>query len=255
MQLYFQWPQVIWCALALLGLGIHVARHGEPLRGKYSAGGQLLSILIAIALLAWGGFFTPVHAQVPAQAVKYRAELVRAAHSQWGLDAPIAALAAQVHQESGWRPDAVSRVGAAGMAQFMPATSAWWCQLNKLSPAQCQPANPVWALRALAGYDKYLWDRVPARFDAHDRLWVALRGYNGGLGHWQAEAKVAQASLRQAAALMQLQSDTLLPSRQAVDAACGRARRHISHCAENLGYPQRILVVLRPRYAAWSPGA
>jgi hypothetical protein len=232
--LTLQWPQVIWIVLAVLGLGIHMARSGEPLRGRYSAWMQIISIAIGATILWCGGFFHPVHAQVPAKAASYRAELTRAAHSQWGLDAPIAALAAQVHQESGWRPDAVSRVGASGMAQFMPATATWWCQLNRLTPAQCQPTNATWALRSLAGYDKYLWDRVPERFNAHDRMWVTLRGYNGGLGHWQAEARYAADN-----------------SRRAIDAACGRARRHASHCAENLGYPQRILVLLQPRYAAW----
>lgn len=173
---------------------------------------------------------------IPAAAHKYRAELTRAAHSQWGLDAPIAALAAQVHQESGWNPAAVSRVGAQGMAQFMPGTSVWWCQLNKLPPADCQPTNPTWALRALVGYDKHLFDRTPPRMSDFDRLWVALRAYNGGLGHWLAEAK--------ATGLPQ-------PSRAQVDAACGKAKRHPTHCPENLNYPARILGVLQPRYAGW----
>ena len=195
-----------------------------------------LGVTLWLALIVLFVALQPAHAQVPAKAASYRAELTRAAHSQWGLDAPIAALAAQVHQESGWRPEAVSRVGAAGMAQFMPATAAWWCALNKLSPSECQPTNATWALRSLAGYDKYLWDRVPARFDARDRMWVTLRGYNGGLGHWQAEARLASTN-----------------TRRAIDAACGRARRHASHCAENLGYPERILVQLQPRYAAWGP--
>lgn len=173
---------------------------------------------------------------VPAAAHKYRAELTRAAHTQWGLDAPIAALAAQVHQESGWQPNAVSRVGAQGMAQFMPATATWWCKLNDLTPEQCQPRNPKWALRALVGYDKHLFDRAPARYNDFDRMHVALRAYNGGLGHWQAEAK--------ATGLPQ-------PTVDQVAAACGQARRHASHCPENLQYPARILGVLQPRYAGW----
>ena len=70
-------------------------------------------------------------------------------------------------------------------------------------------------------------------------MWVALRSYNGGLGHWQAEA--ARTGLR-------------LPTRWQVDAACGTARRAMVHCAENLGYPHRILTVLQPRYLQWGPG-
>lgn len=175
---------------------------------------------------------------IPAAAHKYRAELTRAAHSQWGLEAPIATLAAQAHAESAWQAQAVSRVGAAGLAQFMPATAQWWCQLMKLSAADCQPHNPAWALRALVGYNRYLYLRTPERFNAHDRMWVTLRAYNGGLGHWQAEAK----SLGQSA-----------PSRAAVDAACGQARRARVHCPENLAYPQRIMA-LQMRYSAWGPG-
>lgn len=181
---------------------------------------------------------TPPAATPPPGAARYRAELTRAAHSQWGLDAPIATFAAQVHQESAWQAQAVSRVGATGLAQFMPATAQWWCQANGLKPLECQPANPTWALRALVGYDRYLYVRTPERFNTHERLWVALRGYNGGLGHWLAEAK--------ATGLPE-------PTRAQVDAACGRARRAPVHCPENLGYPRRIMA-LQAIYAAWGAG-
>lgn len=229
---------VLWL---VAGFALHAAKHGKPLDvPTYHVGWQLARVLFVILLLVVGGFFRPACAQpIPATAHQYRAELTRAAHSQWGLNAPIAALAAQVHQESGWQPHAVSRVGAAGMAQFMPGTASWWCGLNGLEPAQCQPTNPTWALRALVGYDKWLFERTPTRFGTYDRMHVALRAYNGGLGHWQAEAKAT--GLR-------------TPNREQVDAACGAARRHPSHCPENLGYPHRILVVLQPRYAAWGPG-
>ena len=121
----------------------------------------------------------------------------------------------------------------------LPATATWWCALNGLGAAACQPHNPTWALRALVGYDKYLFDRTPVRYGERDRMWVALRSYNGGLGHWQKEAAV---------------SGTAQPSRSQVDAACGKARRAAVHCKENLGYPHRILTVLQPRYLQWGPG-
>lgn len=193
--------------------------------------GVLTAALLALAM-------TPAQAQVPPQAQRYRADLLRAAHSQWGLDAPVAALAAQVQQESGWNPNAISRVGAAGLAQFMPATAQWWCQRGQISPEQCQPHNPSWALRALVGYDKYLYALAPAHYRPFDRLWVALRAYNGGLGHWQLEARA---------------SGLPRPTREQVDAACGRARRAAVHCKENLAYPQHILVRLQPIYLSWGP--
>lgn len=231
------WPQITWIVLAAMAFTVHAVKNGQPRKESYSVWSSLFSTAIAVFILWSGGFFSPANAQVPPGAGAYRQELLRSAHSQWGLDAPVAALAAQVHQESGWNPRAVSAVGAAGMAQFMPATASWWCALNQLTPQQCQPQNPTWALRSLVGYDKWLWDRAPARYSTRDRLWVTLRGYNGGLGHWQAEARMAANG-----------------TREAVDAACGRARRAPVHCKENLGYPQRILVQLQPRYAAWGPG-
>lgn len=173
---------------------------------------------------------------IPTAAVRHRMDLVRASREAWGLNAPVAALAAQVQQESGWNADAVSRVGARGMAQFMPDTARWWCERMQTPAEACMPSNPVWALRALAGYDKWLFDRVQGDTE-FDRMWAAMRSYNGGLGHWLAEAKYAAAH-----------------SRTAVDAACGRASRATMHCAENLGYPRRILLVLQPRYLAWGRG-
>ena len=176
-------------------------------------------------------------APLPRAALAHRADLTRAARAAWGLDAPVPVFAAQIHQESGWNPQAVSRVGAQGMAQFMPATARWWCEVNGLSPLDCQPANPAWALRALVGYDRWLYERVRGP-DEHARLWAALRAYNGGLGHWLAEAKSVAPRLDVAA----------------VDAACGSARRSSLHCPENLGYPRRILISLQPRYASWGRG-
>lgn len=236
LMLNFGWPQVVLMLWVVLSTIYAINMHGKTPTPAH-AGWALSRFAILLSLLFAGGFFNPACAQpIPAAAHKYRAELTRAARSQWGLDAPIAALAAQVHQESGWNPTAVSRVGAQGMAQFMPGTSVWWCQLNKLPPADCQPTNPTWALRALVGYDKHLFDRTPPHMSDFDRLWVALRAYNGGLGHWLAEGRA---------------TGLPLPSRSQVDAACGRAKRHAVHCPENLGYPQRILAVLQPRYAAW----
>ncbi|HRD35088.1 MAG TPA: transglycosylase SLT domain-containing protein [Rhodocyclaceae bacterium] len=195
----------------------------------------VLAVLVVLVLLPMGVAHAQV-GQIPPVAHRYRAELVRAAHAHFGLSAPVPVFAAQVHQESAWRHDAVSRVGAQGMAQFMPATARWWCDLHRMSPAECQPSNPAWALRSLVGYNRWIWERVPVSHPG-DRMWATLRAYNGGLGHWQAEARNATDN-----------------TRASIDAACGTARRHVSHCRENLGYPDRIMRVLQPRYAGWGPG-
>lgn len=209
-----------------------LARAGRWHRWATAATALITLAVAALLLSVCGG----AHAQVPQAAAHYRADLVRTARVVWGLDAPVATFAAQIHQESGWRPGAVSHVGAAGLAQFMPGTSKWIANIDPALKAN-QPFNPAWAMRALVTYDQYLYVRAPATYSPRDRMWVALRAYNGGLGHWQAEARNAAT-----------------PDRLAVDAACGTARRAQLHCAENLGYPRRILHELQPRYAAWGAG-
>lgn len=225
--------------LALFAVGLLFAanQHGKPRTDKYNFWGTVIGIAIQFGILFAGGFFSPcAHAQVPHESARYKLTLLREAHSQWGLGAPVPAFAAQVHQESGWRPDAVSRVGARGLAQFMPATARWWCERTRVAQSDCLPHNPAWALRALVGYDKFLFDRAPVRMSDFDRLWLALRGYNGGEGHWQAEAR--STGLRE-------------PTLADIDRACGTARRAPVHCKENLHYPRRILLELQPRYDTW----
>lgn len=234
------WPQIViivWCGMAL---GYGIARHNKPFpTGNWNFWLTALRWVLLCGLLWASGFFTAAHAQIPASAQQYKRTLVRVAHSEWGLGAPVAVFAAQIHQESGWRHVAVSHVGAQGLAQFMPGTAQWWCDRTGTAAADCQPTNPTWAMRSLVGYDKWLYERAPAHYTPRDRMWVALRAYNGGLGHWQREA--ASTGLAQ-------------PSRAQVDASCGKARRAAVHCKENLGYPHRILVVIQPRYLQWGPG-
>ena len=193
--------------------------------------------ITVFAIFLWLGIFlNQACAQsVPAAATPYRAELTRAAQTQWGLDAPIAALAAQVHQESGWNPGAVSQVGAQGMAQFMPSTAAWWCKLNGLSPAACQPSNPTWSLRALAGYDHWLYQRVSAT-DACNRLAMALSAYNGGLGWVNRDKALAQTML-------------LTPGIWFDQVERVNAGRSAANWRENRDYPRRIWLKLTPIYA------
>jgi len=203
-------------------------------------------------------------AQVPPAAARYRGELTRQARLVFGLEAPVATLAAQVHQESAWRPDARS-IYAHGLAQFTPDTAEWiggvdpaLASAEWIGPPRSQTAlaaphgggqgisgrpsdaltgNPAWALRALAVYDRWLLDRVKGA-TVCDRWWAGLRAYNGGLGHWLKESRLAAPSL----------------DRGAIDARCGQASRSPKHCPENLGYPQRILLKWQPLYASWGPG-
>jgi soluble lytic murein transglycosylase-like protein len=192
---------------------------------------------LALVLLLVVGLPLLALAQVPADAQRYRRDLVRAARYVFGAEAPVAVLAAQIHQESRWRADAVSPAGARGVAQFMPATAAWIAEAYPAELGNPEPHNPAWAVRALARYDRWLLERVQGRTDC-DRLWAVLRGYNGGLGHWQREARLAVDA----------------QDRRAVDAHCGQASRAPVHCAENLGYPRLILLKWQPLYASWGLG-
>lgn len=118
---------------------------------------------------------------VPPAAQAYKAPLRREAQRIWGLGAPVATFAAQVHQESHWRADARSAVGASGLVQVMPATADW---LGRINPDLAEPAplNPTWALRALVSYDLWLWQRVKAADDDCQHMAYVLSAYNGGLG-------------------------------------------------------------------------
>src|SRR5690606_8330690 len=120
-------------------------------------------VLFALAILSLA-HCQPAYSSegIPAGAEQHRRTLVRAAHTQWGLDAPVATLAGQVHQESRWRSQAHSPAGAQGIAQFMPATADWMANLYPDSLGPSQPFNPGWALRAMATYDRWLYDRLQA---------------------------------------------------------------------------------------------
>ena len=201
----------------------------------------LLATLALAGICFFGGmlFGHLQAAEVPQAAHKYRGELTRNARLAWGLDAPIATFAAQVHQESGWKANAISRVGAQGLAQFMPATADW---IGGIVPALAarQPDNPTWALRAMTTYDRWLWERIAAESDC-ERMAMVLSAYNGGLGWLLKDKALAQAS-----------GSTRMRWWGEVERYNGGRSR--AAFAENRGYPQRIIKVIQPAYAAWGMG-
>jgi hypothetical protein len=155
-----------------------------------ASGGSSLANLVIAWLLWCGGFFSQARAAQPPQAaLQYRDDVIRNARLEWGMSAPVADFAAQLHQESGWRPDAVSPVGAQGLAQFMPATADWISQLMPGLNSR-EPFNPAWAIRALVSYDRWLWERVSAANNC-ERMAMTLSGYNGGLGWVQRDKRLA----------------------------------------------------------------
>lgn len=224
------------------GLCYHVALAAPSGRRARRCGDVCVAILLTAGVLLVLALTHPAGAaeSAPAAAARYRAELTRSARLAWGLDAPIATFAAQVHQESGWNPAAVSRVGARGLAQVMPATTDW---LGGLIPdlAARQPENPAWALRALTAYDRWLWERIAADAPC-DRMAMVLSAYNGGLGWLLKDKALAQQQ--------GLSRNRWWSATERVNA--GRAP---AAWAENRAYPVRILHVLEPRYGAWGAGS
>src|SRR5690606_5585235 len=95
---------------------------------------------------------------IPTVSAQYRIRLEREAGATFGIDAPVARFAAQIHQESHWRADA-SSIYAQGLAQFTPATAMW---LPDVCPAVGPPDvwDPGWSIRALICYDNYLHARL-----------------------------------------------------------------------------------------------
>ena len=109
---------------------------------------------------------------------------------------PPGVLAAQLRAESGFSPTAVSRVGAQGIAQFMPAT--WAGSWNPWRGAS--PFDPAAAIPAQARYLRRLLDAVGGDL-AH-----ALAAYNAGLAGsaggpeaWPAETRAYVGTILRAA--------------------------------------------------------
>lgn len=193
---------------------------------------EQLPLLFAITLLL--AAYQADAQGIPRDAYRYRADLTRAARAVWGLDAPVATFAAQIHQESRWRVNAASPVGALGIAQFMPATTQWiGGAYSALGPGDAK--NPTWALRALVTFDRHLFDRATAVTPC-DRMWMALWGYNGGEG-W-------------------VRRDQALAARHGADPRVAlavepfNAGRNASAYAENRSYPRLILLKHQPLYIA-----
>jgi hypothetical protein len=91
---------------------------------------------------------------------------IMAAAAKYGVDPAL--LGRQLHQESGFNPNAVSSAGAQGIAQFMPATAARY-GVNPRDPAS-----------SIEGQAHYMSD-LSRQFGGNTGL--ALAGYNWGEGN------------------------------------------------------------------------
>lgn len=157
-------------------------------------GGAWLVLAFVAFLLLAGLFGAALAAEIPREAERYRRDLIREARAVWGLDAPVTTFAAQIEQESLYRPDVTSHAGAQGMGQIMPATGQWLAQqFPELGPAA--PFNPRWAIRALVRYNRWHWERLTGGNDCH-RLAKSIASYNQGLGWTRRQERAAPEQAR-----------------------------------------------------------
>jgi soluble lytic murein transglycosylase-like protein len=188
----------------------------------------LIGVLLGIACTLW---WAGAAAQVPPAAEAYRRDLVRASQDVWGMDAPVSLLAAQLHAESAWRPDAVSPVGAQGLAQFMRATAADVARRYGGGPPN--PFDPRWAMAAQSRYLRELHGAIAGAANPSERMAFALAGYNGGARHVQRRRALSATPER------------------CFNASCDiNPGITAANQRENRVYPRRIILELMPRYHA-----
>ena len=177
--------------------------------------------------------------RLPDGAFLYRRSIEQAAAEVWGVHASPARLAAQIHQESGYRKTARSGVGAEGFAQFMPGTARWIAQQFPARLGQFDPWDPQQAVLAAALYDQWLLARSDGASACAD--WsFALSAYNGGEKALHAEQALAD--------------DAGSDARMWFGNVARYRARGAHAWVQNRQYVRQILTVLEPAYidAGWS---
>lgn len=173
---------------------------------------------------------------IPRDAYRYQADLIREARAVFGIDAPIAMLAGQIHQESRWNRYAKSAY-AAGLTQFTPDTAVWISSVYKELGA-ADVYNPRWAIRALTRYDKRLYDQNKGATEC-DRWAFALAGYNGGQG-WNIKDRKLATKQGKNPLVYWGQVETV------------NAGRRADFFKENRGYPKKILLQHQAQYVSFA---
>lgn len=177
--------------------------------------------------------------RIPPASARLRTAVIREAQRLYGLDAPVARFAAQIHQESRWNATAASRF-AHGLAQFTPPTADWIAQAYpELRPAA--PWDAHWSIRAMVRYMHHIGRTLPPGKSDCDTWAFALSGYNGGPGWVGRDRRLALAA--------HADPDRWFGHVEHYTNRAGWAK------SENRGYVRRILLTIEPEYiAAGWPG-
>lgn len=171
-------------------------------------------------------------AYVPDGCLEFRRLIYTEARRTFGVDAPVAALASQIYQESACNPKAVSRVGAKGLAQFMPLTVK--DMEDRVAPhlGEGDPFNPEWSIPAMMLYMKSLerygkpWNGPYYKCHVYS---FQLIGYNGGAGWVMRERRKARD--------LGLNPDIYWGVVENINVGKSKGNFH-----ENREYPRRILI-------------
>lgn len=183
-----------------------------------------LSWIVVLLLLSTSLYGADIPSP-PSRSIKYKSFFIRTAHYEFGLDAPVALLAGQVHQESAWRPD-VDSPYASGLTQFTPSTAKWISEIYPdLGPNEVY--NPKWSIRAMMRYDKHLFERLTFAKDSCNQWAMTLSAYNGGYGWIKRDRKLAVADGKDGTVWW-----------DNIEMHSGRAEWAYE---ENRGYPRRII--------------
>lgn len=139
--------------------------------------GLLAALLLALGLSAPA----PEASAQGAFPTRYDADIRRAVARWWPAGPDWVWWRAQLWQESRFRPEAVSPVGAAGLAQFMPGTWADVSRQLRLPPG-ASPHQDI-AIDAGAYYMARLMAGWRTERPQVERLRLAQASYNAGSGH------------------------------------------------------------------------
>jgi len=110
-------------------------------------------------------------------------EKIKAACNKYFQDTDWRLLKAQLRAESNFVPNAVSQVGAMGIAQFMPQTWEEVSDKMRLSAYSPTAFMPEYAIPACAFYMNSLHEQWTAKREEIDRYMLTLASYNAGLGN------------------------------------------------------------------------